>query len=79
MKTTIHLPDDLVARAKAVALERNSSLRALVERGLRREIEAADPGTLERVLASLREVAPELWENVDADAYVDEQRTGWNG
>jgi hypothetical protein len=77
MKTTIHLPDDLVARAKAVALARKTSLRALVERGLRRELEAADAGALERVLGSLREVAPDLWEDVDADAYVDEQRAGW--
>ena len=40
MKTTVELPDDLVERGKAVARRENSSLRALVEEGLRRALRA---------------------------------------
>lgn len=35
MKTTIELPDDLLERCKAVARRENSTLKALVEEGLR--------------------------------------------
>jgi len=35
MKTTIELPDDLLERSKAVARRENSSLKALIEEGLR--------------------------------------------
>ncbi|GAB4213404.1 MAG: hypothetical protein Fur007_07500 [Rhodoferax sp.] len=44
MKTTIDLSDALFAKAKDVARERQTSLRALVEEGLRRVLsEAASP------------------------------------
>ena len=39
MKTTVELPDALVRAAKAVARERNSSLRELVETGLREQVD----------------------------------------
>ena len=38
MKTTIELPDDLMVAAKKRAAEARSTLRELVERGLRREL-----------------------------------------
>ena len=38
MKTTIELPDDLFIAAKKRAAESRTTLRALVERGLRREL-----------------------------------------
>ena len=41
MKTTIDLSDALFAAAKNVAIERQTSLRALVEEGLRRVISEA--------------------------------------
>jgi hypothetical protein len=40
MKTTIELPDDLLIEVKKAAAERRTTIRALVERGLRRELEA---------------------------------------
>ncbi len=40
MKTTIELPDDLLERSKAVAKLENSTLRALVEEGLRLALRA---------------------------------------
>jgi ribosomal protein L15 len=35
MKTTIDLPDDLLIAAKKLAAERRTTIRSLVERGLR--------------------------------------------
>ncbi len=43
MKTTIDLPDDLLIAAKKRAAETRTTLRAIFERGLRREL--AGPGT----------------------------------
>lgn len=38
MKTTVELPDDLFVAAKKTAVERRTTLRDLIERGLRREL-----------------------------------------
>lgn len=38
MKTTLELPDSLLMEAKAVASRRRTTLRALMEHALRREI-----------------------------------------
>jgi len=40
MKTTIELPDDLLERGKAVAQRENSTLKALIEEGLRLALRA---------------------------------------
>ncbi len=40
MKTTIELPDDLLARSKAVAHRENTTLKALIEEGLRLALRA---------------------------------------
>lgn len=40
MKTTLELPDDLYAEAKAVALRRKTTMRSMFEHALRREIGA---------------------------------------
>ena len=40
MKTTIELPDDLLERSKAVARHENSTLKALIEEGLRLALRA---------------------------------------
>ena len=42
MKTTVDLPDDLLVEAKKQAIERRTTLRALIEQSLRREL--CDPG-----------------------------------
>ena len=41
MKTTVELPDDLLIAAKKRAAETRTTLRELVERGLRRELRGA--------------------------------------
>jgi hypothetical protein len=38
MKTTVELPDDLLIEVKRAAAERRTTIRDLVERGLRREL-----------------------------------------
>jgi hypothetical protein len=41
MKTTLDLPDDLLIEAKSLAARRKTTLRAIVESALRREIRPA--------------------------------------
>lgn len=48
MKTTVELPDDLVIEVKKAAAERRTTIRDLVERGLRRELAAGAPRPRER-------------------------------
>ena len=38
MKTTVDLPDDLLIAAKKLAAEKRTTIRSLVERGLRKEL-----------------------------------------
>lgn len=40
MKTTIELPDELIRQARRVARQEGGTLRALVEEGLQRSLEA---------------------------------------
>jgi hypothetical protein len=79
MKTTLELSDALVERAKAVALKRRTTLRCLVERGLQRELDAVEQENLEQLLTDLRDLSPGLWKGVEADRYVREERSGWEG
>jgi hypothetical protein len=45
VKTTVELPDELLRAAKRVAIDRGTTLRELVEAGLRRELEERErPG-----------------------------------
>lgn len=48
MKTTVELPDDLMIEVKKTAAERRTTIRDLVERGLRRELAADTPQRRER-------------------------------
>jgi hypothetical protein len=90
MKTTLDLADELVARAKRVALERDITLRALVEEALERAIGSSrarweplatvtygDPGRAESLLsgtALLREANPDT----DSPDYIA-KRLGLRG
>jgi hypothetical protein len=44
VKTTVELPDELLVAAKKRAAETRTTLRRLLERGLRRELETPMPG-----------------------------------
>jgi len=53
MKTTIELPDDLHRRAKAAAARRGSTLKELIEEGLRLVIQRSGKPAPRRSLAAL--------------------------
>jgi hypothetical protein len=48
MKTTVDLPDDLLIAAKKLAAETRTTLRSLVERGLRKELGDSKSGAARR-------------------------------
>lgn len=48
MKTTVNLPDDLMIEVKKAAAERRTTIRDLVERGLRHELSAPSEGRTTR-------------------------------
>jgi len=54
MKTTVDLPDDLLIRAKKHAAETRTSLRVLIERGLRRELSARTRSPARRTPRKIR-------------------------
>lgn len=59
MKTTIELPDDLFVAAKRRAAEDRSTLRAIVERGLRTQLRAPRSGRARAGRSAIR------WVTVD--------------
>jgi len=76
MKTTVELPAPLVKQAKRLALEEDSTLRDLIERGLQWVVtgrDATDPMTP----ASLDEVGRGAWSTVEPDKYVASLRKDW--
>ena len=48
MKTTVELPDDLLIQAKQFAAGRRTTLRALLESGLRHELKQSAPAKKKR-------------------------------
>lgn len=79
MKTTIELGDSLLAEARRVAAEENTTLRALVEAGLREVLgerrKRAAPFRLRRVTVKGKGLRPELqgasWQRLRELAYED--------
>lgn len=79
MKTTIELGDALIMQAKQVAAQENTTLRALVEAGLRHVLaqrsRSAAPYRLRRVVVHGEGMNPELqgadWQRLRDLAYGD--------
>jgi len=78
MKTTIDLPDNLLEEAKRVAARRSTTVKALVESGLRKELRAhTGPATFRLRDASYRGrgLRPEArglsWEALRELAYAE--------
>ena len=76
MKTTIELADDLVERAKALAVKQRTTLRALVERGLYEVLSADEepvPFQLQDASVGGRGLRPEFqsadWHRIRKAAY----------
>ena len=76
MKTTVELPDELLLLAKRAALERGTTLKALIQNGLSRELK--DPSDLYyRPLDGVRQLDSSVWEGTSSDDYVTSMREGW--
>ena len=81
MKTTIDLADDLLIEAKRAAAEENTTLRALVEAGLREVLaqrrKRTTPFRLRRVAVKGKGLRPELrgasWQTLRDMSYGDPQ------
>lgn len=78
MKTTVDLPDDLLERSKATARRENSTLKALIEEGLRMALRArsrkrAGPFAVEpfRGDGLSPEFADAGWERIRDEIYRD--------
>lgn len=65
MKTTIELPDRLLIEAKKHAAEHRITLRALIEQGLRHELEGAAPDRVRRPRIKWVTVPGRLAEGLD--------------
>jgi len=70
MKTTVELSDDLLERAKLTAAREGSSVRALIEEGLRKVLlereKASSRFQLRRVTVSGQGLNPQFAESWDA-------------
>ena len=78
MKTTVELPDDLLERSKAVARRENSSLKALIEEGLRMALRARQQSRRKAFSVQAfhgdgltSEFADADWEKIRAEVYRD--------
>ena len=69
MKTTLELPDDLLIEAKTLAVRRRTTLKAIVEQALRREIRPA---------AELENPAPEKFEVGPLGYLVIKRKSGFS-
>lgn len=76
MRTTIDISDHLAVHTRKLAAERHTSLKALVEEGLQLVILGQQSG-YESAAKRLKGLGKHLWDDVEADAYVREQREGW--
>lgn len=75
MRATIDLPDDLLIAAKKRAAEARTTLRAMVERGLRRELAGAAERTTRRPRIRWVTVKGKLAPDLDL---ADREKTmGW--
>ncbi|MBT9554612.1 MAG: type II toxin-antitoxin system VapB family antitoxin [Myxococcales bacterium] len=82
MKTSIEIDDQLYRRARLVAVENGTTLRALVEAGLR----AVLPATLEenvetrltKSLAAMRELQAEFAAAATGDRRTDDEILGYD-
>ena len=77
MKTTIDLPDELAVQAKKAAVERRTTLRDLVVRGLRHILSESEELDAVEPIDQLRRIENDVWRGIDPDTYVRDQRSGW--
>jgi hypothetical protein len=76
MKTTVDLPTSLLKQAKQKAVRDNTSLRALMISGLKREL-ASPMKTVNDPIEQIRNAGKQLWRGIKADRYVRGLRKNW--
>jgi hypothetical protein len=76
MKTTLDLPEPLLRRAKRQALERKTTLKALVVSGLKQELQRPSAAEMSTI-SQLRSISADVWRGVKADNYVRRLRKDW--
>jgi hypothetical protein len=76
MKTTLDLPEPLLRQAKREAIERRTTLKALVVSGLKRELQKPSVGQMSPI-KQLRSISRDVWRGVKADTYVRRLRRDW--
>jgi hypothetical protein len=77
MKTTVDLPETLVRSAKLAAVQRRTTLRQMVENGLKRELASQDKEPPRHPLLTLSELGKKNWTADSGDDFVAEQRAHW--
>jgi hypothetical protein len=73
MKTTVDLPASLLRQARHKALQNNTSLRALMISGLKKEL-ASPMTTASDPIEQIRNAGKQVWRGVKADRYVQALR-----
>jgi hypothetical protein len=76
MKTTVDVPASLLKQAKHKALQNNTSLRALMISGLKKEL-ASPMTTASDPIEQIRNAGKQVWRGIKADRYVDGLRKNW--
>jgi hypothetical protein len=76
MKTTVDLPTSLLKQAKHKAVQNNTSLRALMISGLKKEL-ASPTTTVSDPVEQIRDAGKQLWRGIKADRYVRGLRKNW--
>jgi hypothetical protein len=76
MRTTLDIDDQLAIEAKKAAVEKRTSLKALVETGLRWVLHGKG-GMPKDPLDALAGLGKDVWQGVNPDRYVRECRRGW--
>jgi hypothetical protein len=77
MRTTIDIEDELAILAKKEAAQRRTSLKSLVEQGLRRVLKVRTE-TASNPVRRMDGLGKDLWAGVNPDRYVREAREGWS-
>jgi len=76
MRTTIDISTSLAIRAKKVAIERHTTLKALAEEGLR--LVLLQPSQKNKnPLEQLKGLGKNIWKDIDPDKYIQQLRADW--
>jgi len=75
MRTTVDLTNTLAIAAKKAAIEQHTTLKNLIEQGLRLVLQLPKK---EHALEQLKGLGKTSWSGIDADAYVQQLRSEWD-